>query len=196
MFRGAESPPEDPEQAAIASPASRKAVGAPASRTRCDLLPAFVQRLLDFRLQVLVVAHWAYHLPVEEEGGRIFDAGLGSVPLVGQGGRFVAPGVQASGERLRVQRQLGGVGLELVRQEGADAFTLPAGEQQVMVLPELPLVAGALRRLGCIVRLIPKEGEILEDVPYLARVHVLLDQLRAPATPEKHPKKALESRRP
>src|SRR3990170_7408668 len=63
-----------------------------------------------------------------------------------------------------------------------------------MVLPELPLIAGALRRLRCIVRLIPQEGEILEDVPHLAGVHILLDQLRARAPREHHTERSLEVR--
>jgi hypothetical protein len=42
MFSDAESPPEDPEQAAIASAATSMAGAAPANRTMWDLLPASV----------------------------------------------------------------------------------------------------------------------------------------------------------
>src|SRR3990170_440425 len=157
-------------------------------------LTGFVQGLLDLRLQLLVVAGCAHQLPVQEERGRVLDAGLRPVALVGEDGRFAVPGVEADAERLRVQCQLAGVPFELVRQERADAFPLPAGEEEVVVLPELPLVAGALRGLRCIVRLVPKEGEILEHVPYLARVHVLLDQLRARAPREHHAERSLEVR--
>src|SRR3990172_5007602 len=125
-------------------------------------LTGFVQGLLDLRLQLLVVAGCAHQLPVEEERGRVLDAGLRPIALV--------------------------------RQERADAFPLPAGEEEVVVLPELPLVASALRGLRCIVRLVPKEGEILEHVPYLARVPVLLDQLRARAPREHHAERSLEVR--
>src|SRR3990170_7661972 len=52
-------------------------------------LTGFVQRLLDLRLQLLVITGRAHQLPVEEEGGRVLDAGLRPVALVGEDGRFV-----------------------------------------------------------------------------------------------------------
>ena len=55
MFSDSEPPSEDPEQAAIASAATSRAVAAPASRTMWDLLSAFVQRLLYLGLQLLEV---------------------------------------------------------------------------------------------------------------------------------------------
>src|SRR3990172_3889437 len=132
-----ESPSEAPEHAARASAARRETRSASGRASSVSLvisrlrngsrsaLTGFVQRLLDLCLQVLVVANWAYHLPVEEEGRRGLDAGLSSIALVGQDGDLVAPGVQAGGKCLGVQRQLAGVPFELVGQERADAFSLP-----------------------------------------------------------------------
>ena len=99
--------------------------------------------LVDDRLERLERLRAAEKATVDEEGRCAGDTDLRSFGQVGADVVLEGAAVETGVELLGVEAESDGVLLVVVDRQGA-----LVGEQQVMELPELPLVVRALRRLG------------------------------------------------
>jgi hypothetical protein len=78
-------------------------------------------------------------------------------------------GVEAGGERRRIELELGREALQVGPGEGASVLTSLLGEELIVVVPEAVLVGGALGRLSGPDRLLAQEGKMAPGETRLAR---------------------------
>src|SRR5581483_10407929 len=100
---------------------------------------------------------------VDEQRRRGPYAEAPSLPRLRTYGRQVAVAVDAGVEGRLVQSEVGAEALQVVLAERAAVLARLLGEQLVVVGPELPLVAGALRRRGRLLGLVAEEGQVVVD---------------------------------
>src|SRR5512138_3549477 len=150
----------------VALPSARSPI-VPSGRPSAPLLPD-AELLVDDRLEVLEGLGAADQPAVDEEGRRAADPRLLARLPVGVDDLRLLARLEAAVEARPVQPDLARVALEVGRGE------LPLGGEELAVhLPVLPLVVGAVGRLGRLAGLlVDREREVPVDEPDLAGVGV------------------------
>ena len=108
----------------------------------------FRELLVDHRHEHLVGLRAGEHAPVDVDRRRGVDAEPRAFGNAVANALAVLGGIQARIERRRVETQVGGMLLQVARLQ-----RLLVREQPVVVLPELALIGGTVRRLARLERL-------------------------------------------